>query len=63
MRWPLVVRAGQTNAGDWWRPFFVSDTSGFVLLVEDWVVYDDQPEGGGTGASSTSRCAAIAGRA
>ena len=69
MRWPLVKRAGQTSSsGDWWRPFFVSDTSGFVLLVEDWQVTDsgdfgddDSDEGAGIGlATAMGLCVALA---
>lgn len=39
--WPGLHGRGAANSGDWWRPFFVTDTGGFAVLAEDWVVGGD----------------------
>jgi hypothetical protein len=36
--WPRFSQSASTHSGDWWRPFFVTDTDGFTVLAEDWVV-------------------------
>ena len=37
--WPRFSQSASTAAAsDWWRPFFVTDTAGFAVLAEDWVV-------------------------
>lgn len=61
--WPRFSHAAATHSGDWWRPFFVTDTDGFTVLAEDWVVGGASPIEQGDVAAAVSFTAAVAGSA
>jgi hypothetical protein len=61
--WPRFSQSASTHSGDWWRPFFVTDTDGFTVLVEDWVVGGTTDTDADDVAAAVSFTAAVGGTA